>query len=145
MPQTIPGQQSIFATASKRAAAVSAKVDLSAKEYICAIWARKALSYDLIEDAMFRTHFGPCIPLGFGRQELRFVHTFASMFCAVLNSTEMKLLAKKIDALVLQKVGNAVGTLGVDGWTNVRHKYVPAAFRSTFFIILVSGRCTTSS
>ena len=50
--------------------ATSAKVDLSASEYIAAIWARNALSYDLIEDPMFRHQFGVCIPVGFDRQKL---------------------------------------------------------------------------
>ena len=39
-----------------------AKDDLSAREFIAAIWARKALPFSLLDDEMFRAQFGVCIP-----------------------------------------------------------------------------------
>ena len=77
-----------------------AKADLSPREYCCALWATAALPFDLIENPMFRAQFGPCIPVGLGRQEL---------------SSEMKLLALKINELVLTKIGKGVVTIGING------------------------------
>lgn len=42
--------------------ASAAKEDLTAKQYICSIWARNAWAYQTIDDPMFRQQFGPCIP-----------------------------------------------------------------------------------
>jgi hypothetical protein len=40
---------------------------LNQKEILCATWAANGLSYDLIEDNLFRKCFGSIIPPGFGR------------------------------------------------------------------------------
>ena len=48
----------------------AAKEELSGPEYVAAIWARKALAYELLDDPMFRQQFGPCIPPGFNRKKL---------------------------------------------------------------------------
>ena len=82
------------------------QAELSPGEYCCALWATAALPFDLIENPMFRAQFGPCIPVGLGRQEL---------------SSEMKILALKINELALKKIGKGVVTIGIDGWTNCRH------------------------
>ena len=84
----------------------------------CAIWATNALPYRLIEDPFFKAQFGPCIPLGFGRQEL---------------SHEMKSLAQKMDDIVFAQIGKGVGVLAVDGWTNTRHRCDPPQKNSAFF------------
>ena len=36
---------------------------------------------------------------------------------------EMKKLAAKVNDMVLSKVGTGPVTLGVDGWTNTRHRF----------------------
>jgi len=38
--------------------------ELTKKEYIAGLWARKGLSYSLIDDWMFRKQFGVCVPVG---------------------------------------------------------------------------------
>ena len=83
-------------------------MSLSSRELCCAIWAMNALPYRLIQDPYFKTQFGPCIPLGFGREEL---------------SAEMKSLAAKVDAEMFARIGKGICTLAVDGWTNTRHRY----------------------
>ena len=62
-----PGQTKISAY---RAMATTAKEQLSTPQYLCALWARNNLSYDLIDDPMFRHQFGVCIPIGFNRMKL---------------------------------------------------------------------------
>ena len=89
-----------------RAMASAAKEDLTAPEYLAAIWARKALPYDLLDDPMFRQQFNPCIPPGFNRKKL---------------SEEMHTLAGKVNERVYKKLGKCFATIGVDGWTNTRH------------------------
>ena len=93
----------------KRVLADKAKVDLSPEEFICALWARRGLAYDLLDDPMFRAQFGFCIPTGFDSDKL---------------SDQMKVLAAKIHNAIFKKIGNGTVTLAVDGWTNVRHKKV---------------------
>lgn len=85
------------------------KVHFTPRELCCAIWACNALSFQLIDDPLFKAQFGPCIPLGFNRKEL---------------SEEMKKLANKVDEMMLSEIGKGVGVLAVDGWTNTRHRYV---------------------
>lgn len=103
------GQQKITTAVLKRNLAEGAKATLSSRELCCGIWACNALAYQLIEDPLFRAQFGPSIPVGLGRQQL---------------SEEMKLLAAKIDNLMISKIGKGTGTLAVDGWTNTRHRFV---------------------
>lgn len=81
------------------------------------MWARNNLSYDLIDDPMFRHQFGVCVPVGFDRKKL---------------SDEMHSLADKINTKMFEKVGKCMATLGVDGWTNTRH-------HKMYNIILVYG------
>ena len=75
--------QKAITSVACRAMAVDAKQDLSAEEYICALWARRGLAYDLIDDPMFKAQFGSAIPLGFDRKKL---------------SGVMQSLAKKLNA-----------------------------------------------
>jgi len=37
--------------------------ELTKKEYIAGLWARKGLSYSLIDDWIFRKQFGVCVPV----------------------------------------------------------------------------------
>jgi hypothetical protein len=80
------GQKTINAFAVM---ADKAKAELSASEFIAAIWARNALPYQLVDDPMFRKQFGVAMPCGFDRHKL---------------STEMQNLATEIDERILQKV-----------------------------------------
>ena len=98
-----PGQTKISAY---RTMATTAKEQLSTPQYLCALWARNNLSYDLIDDPMFRHQFGVCIPIGFNRMKL---------------SEEMHSLAELINKRILAKVGKCMATIAVDGWTNTRH------------------------
>ena len=98
---------------SKRVLVEREKEDLSPQEFICAIWALRALLYDLVEDPMFKHHFGLGIPKGFVRHEL---------------STTMKTFAVRINETMYKRMGGEVVTLGIDGWTNFRHRYVMLCF-----------------
>ena len=101
---TVEDQKSMNAY---RSMASAAKEELSSKEYICAIWARNALPFRLLHDALFRQQFGISIPPQFDRKAL---------------SMEMHNLADKIWQKVCSKINKEVITIGVDGWTNVRRE-----------------------
>ena len=94
---------------AKRSGNHPIKGNLSSREFCCVIWATKGLSYDLIDDGLFRAQFAPCLPVGLNRKEL---------------SEEMKCLAQKILDLMFVKIGKGIVSLAVDGWTNCRHKKV---------------------
>ena len=96
-----------------------AKEKLSSKEYIAAIWARKALAYDLLDDAMFRQQFGASIPPGFGREA---------------QSEEMKLLAAvKAAKQRIEAFGITVAAIVGDnhqGVQNALGRYYPLKLQS---------------
>ena len=99
---------------------------LSSKEMCCVIWATHALPYHLIEDPLFKSQFAPCIPVGLGRHGLH---------------DEMKLLSEKVMGAILAKIGKSPVTLGVDGWTNTRHRFHPPCFAYvSFYFTFLAGR-----
>ena len=92
----------------KRSIAESAKTQLTAKEICCTLWATRALSFDLIDDSLFRAQFGPMTPAGLTRHSL---------------AEEMTKLAEKVRGQILESMKGCTVTLGLDGWTNTRHRY----------------------
>ena len=82
------------------------------------LWAVKGLAYDLIDDPLFRAIFAPCIPANMTRNTLR---------------EEMKTLGAKVLGDVFAKLKGAQITLGVDGWTNIRHRYQIVIFLCAVF------------
>ena len=109
-PPPPPGQKPITAFTARTMVAQSAGQKLSARENCCVLWALNALPYQLIQDPLFRAQFGPCIPPGLDRHVL---------------SNEMKELAQKLDDLMYKDMSKCCVTLGIDGWTNTRHRYKP--------------------
>lgn len=96
-------------TAESFAVRENEDVQLNPMEFVCALWARCGLSYQLVEDVMFRRQFSCTYPVGLNRHRL---------------SEEMITLADKVDGLIgAQMKGNAV-TVCMDGWTHFRDKYV---------------------
>lgn len=91
----------------KRNVAESAKNQLNNKEMCAVLWATKGLAFELIQDPIFKAQFGPCIPAGLDRGSL---------------VTEMKQLAAKVDAELYNRMKGCTVTMGVDGWTNTRHR-----------------------
>ena len=91
----------------KRQLAESSNGALSAKEKCCVLWATRSLPFDMIDDPVFRSQFGYGVPLGLNRNTL---------------PTEMGLLATKVEEAILQKLKGECVTLGLDGWTNTRHR-----------------------
>jgi hypothetical protein len=47
---------------------------MTEKETFCATWALNALSFDLIDDRMFRKSFNPSIPVGFNKYAMFLPH-----------------------------------------------------------------------
>jgi hypothetical protein len=52
---------------------------MTEKETFCATWALNALSFDLIDDRMFRKSFNPSIPVGFNKYAMFLPHPL--FFC----------------------------------------------------------------
>ena len=95
------------------------KNELNPRELCCVLWAMKGLSYDLIDDPLFRAIFGTSIPPNLHRHAL---------------AEEMKALGHKVLAAVFAKLKGSLVTIAVDGWTNIRHKYtILSGFLSTTF------------
>lgn len=109
MQSTPKNQPKLLAMMAKKSGTNPLKENLSSREFCCVIWARNALPFSLIEDELFRAQFAPCLPVGFGREEL---------------SKEMKELSEKVTKLLIQRISSGIVTMAVDGWTNCRHKKV---------------------
>lgn len=101
------GQKKISAAFAKRATADVAICQLTAKEMCCTLWATRALPFDLIDDPLFRAQFGVQVPIGLNR------NTFGA---------EMKEFAHKVNTQIFKSMKGCMVTLGVDGWTNSRHR-----------------------
>ena len=84
------------------------KQALTMREMCCVLWATKGLAYGLTEDPLFKAIFGAVIPPNFNPHAL---------------STDMVALGKEIHQEVIDKLKGAQVTIGVDGWTNTRHRY----------------------
>ena len=54
----------------KRNIAEAAKLSLNSKEICCALWATKGLAFELVDDPLFRSQFGPLVPMGLNRNTL---------------------------------------------------------------------------
>ena len=81
-------------------------------------WATKSLPFDLIDDPVFRAQFGAGIPIGLNRNSFQ---------------AEMLALGDKVNKHILARMKGGAVTLGVDGWTNTRHRFV--------FLSLGGGMC----
>jgi hypothetical protein len=104
-------------------------VGLSSTERICMIWASRALPYSLVDDPLFKMQFGTNIPPGLSRSNLKM---------------EMLGFAQKVTEMIFKKVGSGPVCLGVDGWTNTRHRYfvpTPTPCLSTTFFPQENGEC----
>ena len=92
----------------KRNIAESAKAGLTPRELCCVLWATKGLSFELVDDPIFRAQFGSGVPPGLN------AHTLSS---------EMKELGQKVQREIYARLQGEAVTVGVDGWTNTRHRY----------------------
>jgi hypothetical protein len=109
--------RSITTMVVKRQLAESTKTSLTSKEQCCVLWATRGLAFDLIDDPVFRAQFGVGVPIGLNRSNF---------------PQHMALLANKVQDAVVAKMKGECVTLGLDGWTNTRHR----CFVFLFFLVL---------
>ena len=111
LPSLFPAKTPVTAFFLRKRLAEEVKGSLTPKELCCVLWATKGLAFNLIDDPVFRAIFGPCIPSNVHRHSL---------------NDEMKALGEKVLDGVWEKLKGRQVTLGVDGWTNARHRsFVP--------------------
>ena len=90
------------------------------------IWASRALPYNLVDDPLFAMQFGTNIPPGLSRSTLKI---------------EMVNLSQKVMEMIFKKVGSGPVCLGVDGWSNTRHRYpIPPLYLPTTFFSKENGK-----
>jgi hypothetical protein len=88
-------------------AAAARKEQLTKAELNAVLWARGGLSFRTLDDPLFRELYGSCIPVGLTRKTM---------------SQEVVKVAEKWRGELAAVLRGKLVTIGLDGWTNTRHK-----------------------